>query len=168
MHHGVFRSLIMPHYCRPLANLPQLSEHIIYSNAKRIKEALEYVHSQNIVHMDVKSANVMVDMDGKWYLADFGSAKNIGEPVGSYTHHFYPVDITSKPALPSFDYYMFIILVIIELNKANWKSLLDYNNHMHIAHSEVVNMIKQGRTPIFICFLTDLLTLADNDCIKSL
>ncbi|CAF1504387.1 unnamed protein product, partial [Didymodactylos carnosus] len=88
------------------ANLPQLSEQIIYRNAKRIKEALEYVHSQNIVHLDVKSANVMVDMDEKWYLADFGSAKNIGEPVGSYTHHFYPVDITSKPALPSFDYYM--------------------------------------------------------------
>ncbi|HET6323175.1 MAG TPA: protein kinase [Planctomycetaceae bacterium] len=37
--------------------------------------ALEYAHSKNVVHRDVKSANIMLDRSGRARLMDFGLAK---------------------------------------------------------------------------------------------
>jgi len=44
-------------------------------NLKEIAAALDYIHHQGIIHRDIKSSNVLLDADGRAYLADFGIAR---------------------------------------------------------------------------------------------
>ncbi|MEM7432461.1 MAG: serine/threonine-protein kinase [Pseudomonadota bacterium] len=44
-----------------------------------IADALRYSHGKNVVHRDIKAANVLIDGNGAPFLIDFGSASPIGE-----------------------------------------------------------------------------------------
>lgn len=42
---------------------------------REIASALDYIHYQGIIHRDIKSSNVLLDAEGRCYLADFGIAR---------------------------------------------------------------------------------------------
>lgn len=42
----------------------------------QIGSAIQYMHSRNVVHLDIKPENILLK-DGNFYLADFGLAKNL-------------------------------------------------------------------------------------------
>ncbi len=72
---GTLHDLIERDPLEPPVALRYLSE---------IGEAIDYAHSQRVVHRDIKPRNVLLDQQGRPFLADFGLARLIG--AGNITH----------------------------------------------------------------------------------
>ena len=59
-----------------IANGGQLSEAATLLYTRKIADALKYIHSVNMNHLDIKPANVLVRNNGDIVLIDFGLSKN--------------------------------------------------------------------------------------------
>ena len=46
-------------------------------------EALEYLHSQQLIHRDIKSSNFLLDADWHCKLSDFGMAREVSKACSS-------------------------------------------------------------------------------------
>ena len=63
-----------------------LSEDAAWHYVKQVAEALDYIHSMNIVHLDVKPSNILLNSNDEPVLIDFGISKhydNSGEQTSS-------------------------------------------------------------------------------------
>jgi len=53
----------------------------VVSVVKKLCLALEYAHQKGFIHRDIKPHNIMIDMEGEPYIADFGIAKKISPAI---------------------------------------------------------------------------------------
>lgn len=121
---AVWAVLKMKRYVSSLTEIPQLSEKWLYDGFSRIIKALKAMHELKLVHMDVKSDNLFVDVNLQWDLGDFGSTREIGAPVWSFTKVVNPYDIPSNATvIPAMDYVLLCVVIAIELQKDQWKLL---------------------------------------------
>ena len=78
---------IVLEYCRGGSLLALLKiftcfdENIIKKYITQILDGLEYLHCHNIIHRDIKCANILIDKNGICKLTDFGGAKIIKEEM---------------------------------------------------------------------------------------
>jgi serine/threonine protein kinase len=52
----------------------------------QILDAIQYCHSNRIMHRDLKPQNLLIDNKGVLKIADFGLARAFGLPIKTYTH----------------------------------------------------------------------------------
>lgn len=53
---------------------------------KQLTEGLAYLHTQRILHRDIKPQNLLVDKEGHIKIADFGLSRCFSIPTKPYTH----------------------------------------------------------------------------------
>jgi hypothetical protein len=121
---GVWAALKMNRYTCSLTEVPQLPENCLYNGFSRILKALKAMHELKLAHMDVKSDNLFVNADLRWDLGDFGSTREIGAPVWSYTKVLNPYVIPANATvIPAMDYVLLCVVIAIESQKDQWKNL---------------------------------------------
>jgi serine/threonine protein kinase len=78
-----------------------------------VAEALDYAHSQNVIHRDVKPSNILIDGKGQVFLSDFGLVKLLDEEDSSTTatallgtyEYMAPEQVTGKTLSAATDLY---------------------------------------------------------------
>lgn len=88
----------------------RLTEKVATGIAIQICKALDYMHSHNMLHLDMKPANVMLDGKGNVVLIDFGLSKQYnekGEPesstrIGAGTPGYAPIEQADFKSLKDF------------------------------------------------------------------
>ena len=60
-----------------LVNYGSLSELLISNFVRQILQGLNYLHSKDIIHRDIKGANILVDNKGTVKISDFGISKRV-------------------------------------------------------------------------------------------
>lgn len=86
-----------------------LGEENALKYVRQVASALEYIHSNNMMHLDIKPANILLDSNDNAVVIDFGLAKqydNTGQqtsttPVG-ISHGYAPIEQYSKNGVGTF------------------------------------------------------------------
>lgn len=56
---------------------------------RQILDGLHYMHCNNVIHRDLKTANILVSKEGQVMIADFGLARSLGTEMPKHSKHEY-------------------------------------------------------------------------------
>ena len=112
-----------------------------------------------VVH--VQADNIFVDMQGDWWLGDFGSAISAGEPVISTTTCFSSSNLIGKPARFEHDWFMLAVTLVCELHKNNWRAQLGLDKEPHVMRNKLQEVVAAIGSDTTRDMLSSILQSAD-------
>jgi hypothetical protein len=96
------------------------------------------------VHLDLKGENVFCTVEGSWFIGDFGSMRPVGQPVLSTTTDYYTEDIIHKPAAFKYDWFMLLVLLVIEtlnIKHKAWRAVLHRENTSFVSEVQLFRLV---------------------------
>jgi len=137
--------IIMPLYPSTLLKMAHLLPlNVIHREGMKIRQALNFIHEQNLVHMDVKPANIFVSSNGNWVLGDYGACVKIGEAIHSTTQAFFPENVLSTPARTGFDSFMLcvsLVLLVRDFDEISQHNMLRINEKKLLKEIEAIEFV---------------------------
>ena len=111
--------LLMRMFERALfGNIYQLSFAALLHRCKAMIIAINSMHTEGIVHMDLKESNIFV-RDGLWFVGDFGSCVNHGDSIRETTAGCYVLthkEIIGTPARWHHDWFAMALVLVNQLS----------------------------------------------------
>ncbi|NXB26629.1 PAK3 kinase, partial [Rhagologus leucostigma] len=96
----------------------RLAEEEMAAVSRECLQALDFLHSRQVIHRDLKSSNILLGMDGTVKLTDFGFCTQLtleqdrqSSMVGT-AHWMAPEVVTGSPYGPKVDIWSFGIVTI--------------------------------------------------------
>ncbi|MCM1177778.1 MAG: serine/threonine protein kinase [Clostridium sp.] len=141
-------------------------EHYIYSEIGLIPEeqalpmfleildTVEYIHDNGILHLDIKSNNVMIQPDGRVKLIDLGIASRMGDAsssTGYGTPAYMPPEQTEKGACGRYTDIFALGILLFEMLTGSLP-FISMNPNPGKARDEIRYKIKNEPTPVMSSF----------------
>ena len=124
---GHFECEAFPLMAGTLATIPRSGNvGVVLVQARRLVRAIRALHAANLVHMDVKPANVFLDVSGSWFLGDFGSMVGVGDRILSCTDMFLwdaYIATAPGPARFEYDWHMLVATICCHLAAPDFETL---------------------------------------------
>lgn len=70
-----------------LRNYGAFEEPLVKNFVRQILQGLNYLHERDIIHRDIKGANILVDNKGGIKISDFGISKKVEDGVQFLQYH---------------------------------------------------------------------------------
>jgi mitogen-activated protein kinase kinase kinase len=77
-----------------LSNYGAFEEPLVRNFVRQILQGLNYLHERDIIHRDIKGANILVDNKGGVKISDFGISKKVDDSEFSRYYTTSPLDLT--------------------------------------------------------------------------
>lgn len=115
----------MPHYPQTLDGMARpYSTQQASTIISQMLVALQPLHDNQLVHMDIKPANIFIEKDGNMSLGDFGSVRPFHSTSIETTDTFIPTDQRANiQAHPSFDFMMLAMTVVSMMTPVKQKAV---------------------------------------------
>ncbi len=126
----------------------------------QVGSALEYLHSKDVLHADVKPDNVLLDGDTNFYLTDFSLSMSLEKDTLRHADQIYalfyrpPVlfyNTAGHVPIPEYDYYaLFLTLcfarLLLEMGDEQSTNYEVINNVWHFTESTFGRLMKKEFT----------------------
>ena len=116
--------LVMHHYPRTAATFSPINDDTLADLIRPIGDALAFLHGKNIIHMDIKPANIFIRMNRVWELGDFSAACPENMPIRATTPslHLTTTALTTT-ATPQHDWGMLLCTLAALMNNDGLKGM---------------------------------------------
>ena len=112
-----------------------LTEAMLSRYTKQILNGLAYLHSQGVLHCDIKPANMLVSTSGVAKLADFGACQTSEDAGGKFVGtvmYASPEAIRGKNTTASDIWEMGMSIAELAMGHSPWKGVVQCENHMAV------------------------------------
>jgi len=79
--HSVHSALLMPIYPATLQHPQILDENLLFSIGKQVKKSLDMMHSEGLIHCDIKPPNLFLNNEGYVIIGDYGATGKVDTDI---------------------------------------------------------------------------------------